>query len=173
VKLMNFIFGYFFRLTAGMLLAVGLGVQAAEGPAPIPVAIAESELFEVVGRLEDEGFVFYIDRADSNEPVLAAALEVESAGKAAKAVFRAERGDYLIADADWLKSLRQPGEYPLAFTVNAGDESDLLAAEFRVTALPSDAAGGVGLGLAGWWLALAGLLAVALIWRRARNGGKA
>jgi hypothetical protein len=170
---MTFIFGYFFRLTAGVLLAVGLSAQAAEGQAPIPVTVAESELFEVVGRLEEEGFVFYIDRADSNAPVLAAALEVETAGKAAKAVFRAERGDYLIADTEWLKSLRQPGEYPLAFTVNAGDESDLLAADFRVTVLPSDAAGGVGLGRAGWWLALAGLLVAALIWRRTRKGGKA
>jgi hypothetical protein len=170
---MNCIFGYFFRLTVGVLLATGQGVQAAEGPLPIPVAVAESELFEVVGRLEDEGFIFYIDRTDSNEPVLAAALEVESAGKAAKAVFRAERGDYLIADADWLKPLRQPGEYPLAFTVNAGDESDLLAADFRVTALPSDAAGGVGAGRAAWGLALAGLLAAVLIWRRTRKGGRA
>ncbi len=170
---MNFNFGHFFRFTVGMVFATGLSVQAAEGPAPIPVAVAESELFEVVGRLEDDGFVFYIDRADSNAPVLAATLEVESAGKPAKAVFRAERGDYLIADAEWLKPLRQPGEYPLAFTVIAGEESDLLTADFMVTAKPADAAAGPGLGRAGWWLALPGLLAAALIWRRAQKGGKA
>ncbi|MBP6188749.1 MAG: hypothetical protein KA435_02905 [Azonexus sp.] len=170
---MNFNFGYFFRLTAALLLAAGLSAQAAEGPAPIPVAVAESELFEVVGRLEGDGFVFYIDRADSNVPVLAATLEVESAGKAAKAVFRAENGDYLIADAEWLKPLRQPGEHPLALTVIAGEESDLLTADFMVTALPVDTAVGLGLGRAGWWLALPGLMAVGLIWRRARKGGKA
>ncbi|MBS1138609.1 MAG: putative ATPase superfamily [Proteobacteria bacterium] len=170
---MNFNFGHFFRLTAGVVFAAGLSAQAAEGPAPIPVAVAESELFEVVGRMEDDGFVFYIDRADSNAPVLAATLEVESEGKPAKAVFRAERGDYLIADADWLKPLRQPGTYPLAFTVIAGDESDLLASDFMVTAPSADAATGAGLGRAGWWLVLPGLLAVVLIWRRARKGGKA
>ena len=170
---MNFNFGHFFRLTAGVVFAAGLSAQAAEGPAPIPVAVAESELFEVVGRLEDDGFVFYIDRADSNAPVLAATLEVESEGKPAKAVFRAERGDYLIADAEWLKPLRQPGEYPLAFTVIAGEESDLLTADFMVAALPAAAATGAGLGRAGWWLALPGLLAAALIWRRAQKGGKA
>lgn len=170
---MNFNFGYFFRLTAALLLAAGLSAQAAEGPAPIPVAVAESELFEVVGRLEGDGFVFYIDRADSNAPVLNATLEVERAGKPAKAVFRAESGDYLIADVEWLKPLRQPGEYPLALTVIAGEESDLLTADFMVTALPAGTAAGLGLGRAGWWLALPGLMAVGLIWRRARKGGKA
>ena len=86
---------------------------------------------------------------------------------------RAENGDYLIADAEWLKPLRQPGEHPLALTVIAGEESDLLTADFMVTALPVDTAVGLGLGRAGWWLALPGLMAVGLIWRRARKGGKA
>ena len=95
---MNFNFGYFFRLTAALLLAAGLSAQAAEGPAPIPVAVAESELFEVVGRLEGDGFVFYIDRADSNVPVLAATLEVESAGKAAKAVVNPKAGNRYAVD---------------------------------------------------------------------------
>ena len=86
----------------GLSLAFALAgpvAGAADPAAPIPVAVAESEAFEVVGRLEDEGFVFYIDRADSNAPVLGATLEVDTGGKAAKASFRAERGDYLIAFA--------------------------------------------------------------------------
>jgi hypothetical protein len=110
-------FGQIFLLTAALLLAGGL--YAAEGQTP--VAVAESESFEAVGRLEDEGLVFYIDRSDSNAPVLGATLEVDSAGKSAKAVFRAERGDYLVADAEWLKPLRQPGQYPLGLTLIAGD----------------------------------------------------
>lgn len=123
-------FGQIFLLTAALLLAGNL--YAAEGQ--IPVAVAESESFEAVGRLEDEGLVFYIDRSDSNAPVLGATLEVDSAGKSAKAVFRAERGDYLVADAEWLKPLRQPGQYPLGLTLIAGEESDLLSANLDVPA---------------------------------------
>ena len=80
-------FGQFALLGAALLLSTRL--FAAEGL--IPVAVAESESFEVVARLQDEGLVFYIDRSDSNAPVLGAVLEVESAGKSAKATFRAER----------------------------------------------------------------------------------
>ena len=55
--MMNFNFGHFFRSTVAFALAVPVAL-AADVPAPIPVAVAESEAFEVVGRLEDEGFVF-------------------------------------------------------------------------------------------------------------------
>ncbi len=169
---MNFNFGHFFGLTVALLLTAAVQAETA-APAPIPVVVAESEGFEVVGRLEDEGFVFFIDRADSNAPVLGATLEVESAGKAAKAVFRAERGDYLIADAEWLKPLRQPGEYPLAMTLVAGNDSDLLTADFDVHAPPAAAAGSAGIGRALGGVALLGLLVALLLWRRSRKGGRA
>ncbi|MBK7900695.1 MAG: hypothetical protein KA603_01275 [Azonexus sp.] len=160
----------------GLSLAFALAgpvAGAADPAAPIPVAVAESEAFEVVGRLEDEGFVFYIDRADSNAPVLGATLEVDTGGKAAKASFRAERGDYLIADADWLKPLRQPGEYALAMTLVAGAESDLLTADFDVHAPSAAAAGTAGSGrILGGLALLAGLIAL-LLWRRGRKGGRA
>lgn len=169
---MNFNFGHFFGLTVALLLTAAVQAETAS-PTPIPVAVAESEAFEVVGRLEDEGFVFYVDRADSNAPVLGATLEVETGGKAAKAVFRAERGDYLIADADWLKPLRQPGEYPLAMTLVAGADSDLLTADFDVHAPPAAAAGSAGGGWVLGGLLLLGLLVGALLWRRGRKGGQA
>jgi hypothetical protein len=169
---MNFNFGHFFGLTVALLLA-GPVPAAEQAGAPIPVAVAESEAFEVVGRLEDEGFVFYIDRADSNAPVLGATLEVETGGKAAKAVFRAERGDYLIADAEWLKPLSQPGEYPLAMTLVAGADSDLLTADFDVPAPPAAAAAAAGGGRTLGGLAVLGGLVAALLWRRARKGGAA
>lgn len=169
---MNFNFGHFFGLTVALLLTAAVQAETAS-PTPIPVAVAESEAFEVVGRLEDEGFVFYVDRADSNAPVLGATLEVETGGKAAKAVFRAERGDYLIADADWLKPLRQPGEYPLAMTLVVGADSDLLTADFDVHAPPAAAAGSAGGGRVLGGLALLGVLVAALLWRRGRKGGQA
>ena len=169
---MNFNFGHFFGLTVAFALA-GPVALAADVPAPIPVAVAESEAFEVVGRLEDEGFVFYIDRADSNAPVLGATLEVETGGKSAKAAVRAERGDYLIADAEWLKPLRQPGEYPLAMTLVAGADSDLLTADFDVHAPPAAAAGSAGVGGLLGGLALLGGLVALLLWRRGQKGGRA
>lgn len=116
-----------FRLPmASVLLVVWVAtVGATEGLAPMPVAVAESEAFEAVGRLSDEGLVWFIDRADSNAPVLDARLEVEANGQTQVARFRPEQGDYLIADAGWLKALRQPGEHALALTLLAGDDSDL------------------------------------------------
>jgi hypothetical protein len=110
-------------------------VRALETPVQIPVVTADSESFELVGRLEAEGLVIFIDRAASNQPVLNAKLEVEQAGKNTIARFRPASGDYLIADADWLKPLRQPGEYALAFTLQADDEADLLAADFVVSGM--------------------------------------
>lgn len=169
---MNFNFGHFFWLTVALLLAT-VAPAADQAGAPIPVAVAESEAFEVVGRLEDEGFVFYIDRADSNAPVLDATLEVETGGKSAKAVFRAERGDYLIADTDWLKPLRQPGEYPLAMTLVAGADSDLLTADFDVHAPLAAAAGSTAASRTVGGLVLLGVLVALLLWRRARKGGRA
>ena len=163
-----------FWLTAAFVLAGSVFVQAAELPPPIPVVVAESESFEVVGRLDTEGFVFFVDRAASNAPVLNAALEVEQGGRKAKARFRNESGDYLIDDAAWLQPLRRPGEYALAFTLVAGDEADLLSADFVVSG-PSTAA--TALPMAGGWAAgisgLALLLLLGGAWWRRRARGKA
>ncbi|MBP5998036.1 MAG: hypothetical protein KA535_08800 [Azonexus sp.] len=165
--------GHFSALTAAILLAAPMSGMALDATPPAPVAVAESETFEVVGRLADEGFVFFIDRADSNAPVLGATLEVETGGKAARAAFRTERGDYLIADAEWLKPLRQPGEYPLALTVIAGAESDLLTADFDVFPASTATGVGAGFGRAAWVLAGLGVLGGGLLLRRWRKGGSA
>ena len=157
--------------TAALLLATRL--FAAEAALPtVPVAVLESEAFEAVGRLQDEGLSWFVDRADSNAPVLGAAIEVEAGGRTASAVFRAERGDYLIADAAWLKPLRQPGEYPLALTVIAGAESDLLTADLDV---PAGVAAGSAAGFAAgaWMLAGFGVLGGGLLARRWWRGGRA
>ena len=161
-------FGHFFGLTVGICLGLaGNGLAAAAQPA----AVAESELFEVVGRLGEEGMILYVDRSETNAPVLGAVLEVESGGRAAKAVFRPATGDYLLADAAWLAPLRQPGGHPLAITVLAGDDSDLLSAELDVSPeAAAPAAGPVDGRLGG---ALAALLAVgAGVWWRRRKGAQ-
>lgn len=141
--------------------------------APFPIAVAESESFEAVGRLEAEGMRWFIDRADTNAPVLGAMLEVEFGGKTAKAVYRAERGDYLIADAGWLAPLRAIGEHDLVLTLIVGEESDLLTAELHVDA--NDAGNGDLGGGRGIWIGLAGAVLGAVVWwrRQRRKGGEA
>jgi len=161
-------------MVAAFLLAGPFFARAAELPSAIPVVVAESESFELVGRLDAEGFSFFVDRAASNAPVLNATLEVEQGGRKATARFRSERGDYLIDDAAWLQPLRQPGEYALAFTLVLGDEADLLAADFDVsgvstaaTALPFSSA---------WAAGISGLTLLLLLggaWWRRRAAGKA
>jgi hypothetical protein len=145
-------------LLAAVLAVAGLPALAAE--VPLPVVTAESEAFEVVGRLEAEGLILHVDRAPSNEPVLAATLEIEADGRSATAVFRPASGDYLLADAAWLQPLRQPGEHALALTLIAGEDSDLLSGELIVAEAPAVAvASGGRLGL----MLLAALLLVAII----------
>lgn len=115
-----------------LLLALIANPLHAATPMPIPVVVAESEDFEIVGRLEEKSFIFFVDRNKTNAPVLAASLEVEQGGKTVLASFRPETGDYLIADAAFLAAFTKPGEYPLSFTLIAGEESDLLMAKFDV-----------------------------------------
>ena len=151
---------------------------------PIPVVVAESEDFEIVGRLEEKSFIFFVDRNKSNAPVLAATLEVEQGDKKAVARFRPETGDYLIDDAGFLARFAQPGAYPMSFTLIAGNESDLLSANFVVnsalTALRSESSWGITDAgerqLGGWLLQIALLaLAGAAVWYfvKRRNGGEA
>jgi hypothetical protein len=119
----------------GLLLAfllLPLPGRAAEAVMPLPLVVAESEAFEIVGRLDADGLVLHVDRAPSNEPILAASLTVEMGGREAAARFRPERGDYLIDDAGWLQPLRAAGEHVLSFTLLAEEESDLLSGELTV-----------------------------------------
>ncbi len=130
-----------------LLLALIANPLHAATPMPIPVVVAESDDFEIVGRLEEKSFIFFVDRNKTNAPVLAASLEVEQGGKTALASFRPETGDYLIADATFLSAFAKPGEYPLNFTLIAGEESDLLTAKFDVfsasSALRSESSWGI------------------------------
>lgn len=87
---------------------------------------AKSDMFELVATLQAGELSVLIDRFETNEPVLGATLEVESAGVKAKATFHADLGDYAFDDPKLLALLRSPGEHGLVFTLVAGKESDLL-----------------------------------------------
>ena len=92
----------------------------------LPRAQAESEAFELVAELRAGELAIVVDRYETNEPVLGARLEVESGSIKAVAAFRTEQGDYAVTDAALLKALAAPGEHGLAFTLVAGQDSDLL-----------------------------------------------
>ena len=62
------------------------------------------------------------------------AHEVESGSLKAAAVFRADKGDYVVTDAALLKALAAPGEHALVFTVLAGKDSDLLNGTMHIGA---------------------------------------
>lgn len=147
-----------------------------DGPAPVlsagasvPRLEAKSELFELVARVEGGALSILIDRYQTNEPVLDAAVEVESGSLKGKAKFRREQGDYLVDDAAFVKALASPGAHALVFTVSAGKDSDLLDGSLQV-------AGGAAAHGRPWylattaWLVAAIVLAAAALFIRARRG---
>lgn len=140
---------------------------------PVPVVVAESDDFEIVGRLEEKSFIFFVDRNKSNTPVLAATLELELGDKKAVARFRPETGDYLIDDAPFLAAFEKPGNYPLGFTLITGEESDLLSANFAVIS-PLAVTNGGERHLSGWLLQIGGLVLLAGVgwyFLQGRKGG--
>ena len=149
------------RALLGLLLATitGLAVTAPgahgpdgehlDAPAPgqaaagaVPRFEARSETFEIVGRLQGGELSLFINRYDTNEPVLNARVELESGDLKAAAPFHGDLGDYAVADEAFLKAIAQPGDHPVVITILAGDDSDLLEGTLSVAG--SGAAGGHG-----------------------------
>lgn len=98
---------------------------------PVDVRISprfevSSEQVEMVGVLVDKSLVIYLDRADDNSPIEAAKIEIEGSGFKGVATAFGD-GVYQLP----VKSI-QPGKYPLTITLEAGDISDLLAADLEV-----------------------------------------
>ncbi len=93
---------------------------------------AQSETFELVGRLQGGELSILINRFATSEPVLQAQVEVQAGKLTAKAPFHADLGDYAVADEAMLEALQQPGEHALVITVLAGADSDLLDATLHV-----------------------------------------
>ncbi len=97
----------------------------------LPRFLAESETFELVGVLSDRRLTLYLDRFADNSPVRGAQIELEIAG--AKFQARAASGP----QGDDVYEVELPaapaeGVLPVTATVIAGNETDLLAAEFDI-----------------------------------------
>lgn len=131
---------------------------------------AKSELFELVANLYEGELSILIDRFETNEPVLGAAVEVELGHLKAKARFHADHGDYAVDDPALLKALAQPGEHALVYTIVAGEDSDLLEGSLRVSdAATAEAHGHAQLPKALWIGLLVPVLLVGAVWYRRRR----
>jgi len=152
---------------AAALIIPSIATSAAE--AARPSFEAHSELFELVGRIKDGRLMLTLDRWASNEPVSAAQIEVEVNGQKLVAQAQAD-GTYLLETAPFA----MPATYPLTISITAGEESDLLAADFVVagdTVAPAAATSILqGPGIAA---ALALLAAGAVLALRRRKGESA
>ena len=94
-----------------------------------PRFVASSELFELVGVLDGKALTLYLDRAESNEPVTAATLELELAGARLKPQPQAD-GSFRAE----LAAVPAAGVHPVTATVMAGEDADLLAGELDLHA---------------------------------------
>jgi len=115
------------------------GPALGSGRGVVPRMEARTELFELVARREADGLAIYVDRYDTNEPVLGAAIEVEAGDVKAKAAFRPDRGDYLVSDPPLLAALGVPGSQPLVIAITAGKDADLLEGALVVSPAESHA----------------------------------
>jgi biotin carboxyl carrier protein len=108
-----------------------LDQPAAASAAALPRVEANTDQFELVAALRSGELVILVDRYETNEPVLAAALTVESGGVQAPAKFRGDRGDYAVDDPKLLQRLAAPGEHALVFTLVHQGAADLLDGTLR------------------------------------------
>lgn len=104
----------------------GDAAPAAVGQA-LPRFSAVSETFELVGVLSGKQITLYLDRYADNSPVRGAQIELEIGGAKFKAEKQGE-DDYEVV----LPAEPKPGVLPVAATVIAGNETDLLAGELDI-----------------------------------------
>ena len=109
------------------------GEDHGEAPAPTPIASAAPRLststdqFELVGVLEGKVLKVYLDQFGTNTPVPKAQIEIESGSWKAVATEIAPAVYSVPAEL-----LAQPGKHPLAITVQAADDVDLMNATLEV-----------------------------------------
>lgn len=106
------------------------GDEAPAGPSgpALPRFEAHSDLFEAVGVFDGHGLSVFIDRYADNEPVLRAAVELESGDAKASGQFREESGDYRFE----VNAFGKAGSHPVTLTVTTGGDIDILAANLVI-----------------------------------------
>jgi len=118
------------------------GPAAAGAAAPAsPRVTATSDTFELVGIVEGEVLVVYLDRFATNEPITGATITISLNGTALKAEPQ-PNGTYELA----APILKAPGLVEVVAEIEAGGSSDLLVGALTIpaAAATSAAAGGEG-----------------------------
>jgi len=160
----------FFSTLLLLMTSLVLSSPARAAEATRPSFEADSEVFELVGRIKDGRMTLTLDRWESNEPVRDARIEIDSNGRSLVAAVQ-EDGTYMLDAAPFAA----PSTYPLTITITADEESDLLAADLVVSAngdpsLTTMATGGrLGAIAAGALALLATVIFLALRRRRAQG----
>jgi hypothetical protein len=140
--------------------------------ANVPRIEAQSDLFEIVGVVQNGVMTLFLDRYATNEPVVGAKIDVE-AGSVKGAAQANQDGTYTFNNA----ALTHPGQLPVTFTIAAGSDSDLLAGELVIADPVADKAHANDdpLWKRWWWAggALLLLTGIAIAWlsRRRRVKG--
>jgi hypothetical protein len=129
-------------LSAASLTALAHGDEPhGDEPASVAGAVAgnphfeaATDAFEMVARLDAEGLTMFINRFETNEPVLQAKVELESGAARAVAEYRPDTGGYVVRDVAFVKELNRPGAHSVIVTLTAGSEADLLEGTLSVAA---------------------------------------
>ncbi len=129
---------------------------------------AQSDLFEIVGVVENGAMTIFLDRFATNDPVSDAKIDIEVGPVKGSAQANPD-GTYTFKNA----ALTQPGQFPVTFAIAAGSDSDLLAGEL-VTAAPVATKAGAKdepLRKRWWWIAgtLLPVAGIAIAWWSRRN----
>ncbi len=126
----------------GIQILGAMGASAHEGhdhgapPPPVSTTVAprmeaSSGDFELVAIARPDGIAMYLDTFRDNEPVPAAEIEVDAAGKILKAE-PAGDGTYIIKP-DWAGA---PGDHDLAVTIQANGLIDILTGTLTIPPPP-------------------------------------
>ncbi|MBI2313912.1 MAG: hypothetical protein HYU77_15550 [Betaproteobacteria bacterium] len=131
--------------------------------APVPQIASGPRLesttpdFALLAAAEKNRLVVWLDRYATNEPVLDAKIQAESAGR--KLEFKPAAGGTYEAGADWLT---QPGRHEISFTIEAKDTTDLMIGVLEISSPAAPAKNIVRLPGTRWiWAGIGGVLLVA------------
>lgn len=158
--------------SAALLLAASIQAHEGHDDAPVapvsagatPAIEAHSDLFELSGSVEHGALTLFLDRYADNAPVRDATIEIESGKEKGVAIANPD-GSYTFKSALFAK----PAPLSLTFTVTAGKDADLLAADLAPPAAHANAgrANAGHIDPAGRWrmtpLAIAATAALALM----------
>ncbi|MET0310486.1 MAG: hypothetical protein ABW051_00400 [Burkholderiaceae bacterium] len=164
MKALPYLFAVFFLTAAHAHDGHDDGVAPAAAGAASPRVTAHSDLFELTGIAQNGQLTVYLDSYATNEPIANARIEFESGETRGTAAPQPD-GTYLIK----FDALARHEVVPFAFTVTAGQETDLLAGELDLSEAHAheETAGRDWMKLAAY--GAAGLLLCALAFFFARN----